>query len=96
MKIGDFVISMGKPGVVKSIFTSEDGNKSYISLVSPDLIARNSNAESGELVDIGNHVVPCDKEVVLKTVDDYVKMLENRIAKLKEFGETIKGENNGS
>lgn len=96
MKIGDFVVSMGKPGVVKSIFTSEDGNKSYISLVSPDLIARNANAENGELVDIGNHVVPCDKDVVLKAVDDYVRMLENRIARLKEFGETIKEDGNGN
>ena len=89
MKIGDFVTSMGKSGIVTDVLTSENGEQSFIRLVSPDLITRNANGLAGELVDLGAHVIHCEKEVVIKAVDDYVKMLEDRIAKLKEFGEAL-------
>ena len=92
MKTGDFATSMGKAGIVTDVLTSENGEQSFIRLVSPDLIARNANGLNGELVDLGPHIVPCTKEKVLSAVDDYVAMLENRIEQLREFGKRLEGD----
>ena len=86
MKIGDFVTSMMKPGIVTDILTSESGDQLYIKLLSPDLIARGGEEE---LVDVGYHVLPCDKEVVIKAVDNYIKMLNQRVEKLEQFKKSI-------
>ena len=88
MKTGDFVSSMGKPGIVVDVFTSESGVQSYIKLLSPDLITRNVDSK-GELVDIGYHVNPCDREFVIKVTDDYIKMLNQRIEKLEQFKRSL-------
>lgn len=88
-KVGDTVISLGKPGIVMDVLTSASGEQSYIKMMSADLIARNADGNGGELIDIGYHLVHCDKSEIEKSADAYIKLLKSRIEKLKEFKQEI-------
>jgi hypothetical protein len=91
-KVGDTVTSLGKPGIVVDVLTSTSGEQAYIKMMSADLIARNADGNGGELIDVGYHLTHCDKEKILKSADGYIKLLESRIEKLREFKERLSNE----
>lgn len=90
IKIGNFVSSLNKPGIVVDVFTSStSGEQKLIKLLSADIIARNADHNGGELVDNGYHVNECTKTAVLMSIDNYIEMLKERIEKLEEFKKTV-------
>lgn len=91
IKTNDFVISMGKPALVVDVYTSSSGEQAYLKLLSADLIARNGVVSGGELVDIGYHITPCEKDVLINSVSSYVRLLESKIKELAEFKQKIEG-----
>lgn len=84
-KIGDAVVSLGKPGIVVDVLTSASGEQTYIKMMSADLIARFADSSGGELIDTGYHLEHCDKEKISESIDGYIKLLEERIERLRKF-----------
>lgn len=89
IKVGDFISSLNKPGIVVDVFTSTSGEQKLIKLLSADIIARNADHNGGELIDNGYHVNECTKTAVLMSIDNYIGMLKERIEKLEEFKKSI-------